>query len=213
MTWDLVLGCLLIFIARLADVSLDTLRMVAVIRGRRAMAWGLGFIQVLIWVYAISAVMKHIAQPPYAIAYALGFATGNFLGITIEGWLAHGEQVIRIFTRRGEETAARLRAHGCGVTIFDGRGKDGPVSELYIHSARKKMQEIASIARQMDPECYYVVEDVRLASTAPARRKKPRGAHGPTEPSQEAAPEPAIATPAKSRPGLNIGAASGGTAK
>lgn len=210
MTWDLVLGCLLIFIARLADVSLDTLRMVAVIRGRRYMAWGLGFFQVLIWVYAISAVMKNISQPPYAIAYALGFATGNFLGITIENWLAHGEQVIRIFTRRGEETAARLWAHGFGVTVFDGRGKDGPVSELYIQSARKRMQEVASIARQMDPECYYVVEDVRLASTAEQKRA--------TKPAKAVA-EPSVAestmliSAEKSRPSLNVGAASGGTAK
>lgn len=210
MTWDLVLGCLLIFIARLADVSLDTLRMVAVIRGRRAMAWGLGFFQVLIWVYAISAVMKNISQPPYAIAYALGFATGNFLGITIENWLAHGEQVIRVFTRRGEETAARLWAHGFGVTIFDGRGKDGPVSELYIQSARKSMQEVASIARQMDPECYYVVEDVRLASTA----ERKRVAKPPKATAADPAPEsPMVVSPAPSRPSLNVGAASGGTAK
>ena len=84
------------------------------------------------------------------------------------------------------------------------------MSELYIQSARKRMQEVASIARQMDPECYYVVEDVRLASTAEQKRA--------TKPAKAVA-EPSVAestmliSAEKSRPSLNVGAASGGTAK
>lgn len=196
MDLQVLLGCLIIFAARLGDVSLDTLRMVAVIRGRRHLAWALGFFQVLIWVYAIAHVMKNISQPPYAIAYALGFATGNFLGITIEGWLAHGDQVIRIFTRNGDELAARLRGHGYGVTIFDGRGKDGPVNQLYIEATRRKVSDVSRLARQMDPTCFYVIDDVRMASTA----DRPE-------------PQKSIAADPVSAARVGAGAASGGAAK
>lgn len=165
MNWDLVFGCMLIFIARLGDVSLDTLRVVSVIRGRRLWAWMLGFVQVLIWVFALTQVVNRLDQPAYALTYAFGFACGNFLGMTIENWLAHGEQVIRVFSRQGDSLAARLRGHGYRVTVFDGRGRDGPVWLLYIEATRKKIKDVARLARSMDPTCFYVIEDVRAVST------------------------------------------------
>ncbi len=166
MPWDVVIGCLVIFVARLCDVTLDTLRVVSVFRGRRALAFGLGFVQVLIWVFALSTVVKHLAEPAYALTYALGFACGNFLGITIENWLAHGERVIRVFTQQGDSLAHRLRGHGYRVTVIDARGREGPVWLLYIQAPRKHIAEIASLARQMDPSCFYVIEDIRAVSYA-----------------------------------------------
>jgi uncharacterized protein YebE (UPF0316 family) len=165
MSWDIVWGCLFIFVARLGDVSLDTLRVVFVIRGRRLWAWCLGFVQVLIWVFALTSVFQNLDKPAYAICYALGFACGNFLGMTIENWLAHGEQVIRVFSRQGDSLAARLRGHGYRVTVFDGRGRDGPVWLLYIEATRKKIKDVARLARSMDPTCFYVIEDVRAVSS------------------------------------------------
>lgn len=165
MNWDLVLGCLLIFVARLGDVSLDTLRVVFVIRGKRLWVWCLGFVQVLIWVFALTRVVHNLDQPAYAVTYALGFACGNFAGMTIENWLAHGEQVIRVFSRQGDSLAARLRGHGYRVTVFDGRGRDGPVWLLYIEATRKRINDVAKLARSMDPTCFYVIEDVRAVST------------------------------------------------
>jgi uncharacterized protein YebE (UPF0316 family) len=165
MNWDIVAGCLFIFVARLGDVSLDTLRVVFVIRGRRLWAWCLGFVQVLIWVFALTSVFKNLDKPAFALFYALGFACGNFLGMTIENWLAHGEQVIRVFSRQGDSLAARLRGHGYRVTVFDGRGRDGPVWLLYIEATRKKIKDVARLARSMDPTCFYVIEDVRAVST------------------------------------------------
>jgi uncharacterized protein YebE (UPF0316 family) len=169
----LIVGCLTIFIARLFDVSFDTLRMVAVIRGRRGWAWVFAFAQVLIWLYAINYAMKRIDEhPAFPITYALGFACGNFLGITVESWLAHGEQVIRVFTRPdyADPIAARLRGHGYGVTVFDGRGKDGPVCQLFVESTRKRVADVARLCRAMDPLCYYVIDDVLTASTARSAR-------------------------------------------
>jgi uncharacterized protein YebE (UPF0316 family) len=162
-------GSALIFFARIADVSLGTLRTVAVIRGRRGTSWALGFVEVLIWVIVVSEVITTVKDNwVYAIAYALGFATGNFIGITIEQYFAFGEQVIRVFTRSGGTIAARLRDQGFGVTEFEGRGKDGPVQILFVTVRRRLTAAVIGVARGIDPTCYYTVDDIRTASTAEA---------------------------------------------
>ena len=184
MTDWVLLNCVIIVLARVADVTLGTLRTVAVINGRRLMAWSLGFVEVLIWLVVVSIVIESVRTNPwYAIAYALGFATGNYLGITIEQFFAHGEQVVRIFTRKGPEMAGWLREQGMRVTMFQGEGRDGPVQMLFIETARRGAAAVVKLARSFDAACFYVVDDVRLASRtmgspghgvdalAPAKRK------------------------------------------
>ena len=167
MTLEVLLISLGIVGARILDVTLGTLRTVAVIHGRRAAAFGLGFIEVLIWVLVVSSVISTVKENAwYAVAYALGFATGNYLGITIEGRFAFGKQVVRIFTRHGAAVAAALRAEKLPVTEFEGRGKDGPISMLFIELGRRDALRMLAKIRALDPHCYYVVDDIRLASLA-----------------------------------------------
>lgn len=167
MPWDLILNCVIIVGARVLDVSLGTMRTVAVIYGRKYSAWGLGFFEVLVWISVVAKVLPLAQQNPvYAIFYAVGFATGNFIGITVEQAIAFGDRAVRIFTRRGPEMADALRDEGFGVTEFDGRGRDGPVALLYVQCKRKKVRDLVRRAREIDAACYYTVEDVRKASTA-----------------------------------------------
>jgi uncharacterized protein YebE (UPF0316 family) len=163
-TLEVLATSLLIVAARIGDVSLGTIRTVSVINGRRTVAWMLGFVEVLIWILVVSRVINEVKENTfYAIAYALGFAMGNFVGITIEQHLAYGEQVIRVFSRSAG-LAQRLRGHGYRVTEFQGRGRDGPVEMLFIQAPRKRVRDVLDVARSMDPDCYYVVDDIRIAS-------------------------------------------------
>jgi uncharacterized protein YebE (UPF0316 family) len=166
MDFGVLATCLLIIIARIGDVSLGTMRTIMVVQGRRWISWGLGFFEVLIWLYAVSSVMRNLEHPIYALCYAFGFATGNYVGLTVERWLSLGDQAVRIFTRRGPAMAGFLRENQFGVTEFDGRGRDGPVHHLFIQARRRGIARLVNLARQIDPECFYVVEDVRSASTA-----------------------------------------------
>ncbi|MBL9118546.1 MAG: DUF2179 domain-containing protein [Phycisphaerae bacterium] len=170
MDWNVLFGALLIVAARVADVSLGTLRTVAVINGRKAVAWGLGFAEVLIWVLVVSQVITTVRENIVnAIAYALGFATGNFVGIMIEQYFAFGRQIIRVFTRNGGEMATAMRERGLRVTEFDGRGRDGPVSMLFVETERRGAPGVVDLARSLDPECYYTIGDIREASSRSAR--------------------------------------------
>jgi len=166
---------LAVFSARIVDVSLDTLRLFAVVHGKRGRAWCFAFLQVLIWLAAVSSVITYIWDKPwYAVAYALGFATGNYVGISLEGWMAQGEQVVRVFSRRGAEIAAVLRGEGYGVTEFDGRGKNGHVTMLFIETRRKTAMDVARRARGLDPECYLIIDDIRATSSRGMRGVGPR---------------------------------------
>lgn len=177
---SVALLCALIFSARVVDVSLGTLRMAAVVRGSRRWAFILGFFEVLVWVTAVSKVIRNLDVPWYAISYALGFATGTFVGITIERKLAIGEQVVRVFSRHGDRIAAAIRELGHAVTVFEGKGRDGEVLLLYTKVPRRTVPLVVAAARAADSDCFYVVEDVRAtSSTAPEnwlQRLTPLGA-------------------------------------
>jgi uncharacterized protein YebE (UPF0316 family) len=161
---ELIVTCALIVLARIADVSLGTIRTVFVVRGHRMGAFVLGFCEVLVWVVVVSRVIANLNQPAYAVSYALGFALGNYAGMTLERWLAYGKQAVRIFTRQ-PEIAAALRGAGFAVTEFEGLGRDGVVHLLYVQTHRREVERVVHMARSHDPNCFYTVEDIRLASS------------------------------------------------
>jgi uncharacterized protein YebE (UPF0316 family) len=168
---DVVLMCLLIIVARIGDVSLGTVRTIVTIQGRRALAISISIFELLIWVFIVSRVIRDIDKEPiYGVAYAIGFACGTFIGMTIEQQLALGRQVVRIITRQGPEMAQAMREAGFVVTQFDGYGRDGPVHELFIEVERKHSPQVIAEARAFDAKCYYMVDDVRLGSSAVQNR-------------------------------------------
>lgn len=156
----------IIFFARVCDVSLGTFRHAMVIRGKKSIAFGLAFVESLIWVYAVSRVLSQISDPLTAIAFALGFATGTWVGISIEGFFKIGEQAVRIFTPHGEELATTLRDKGYRVTVFDGSGRNGPVNMLFVQIKRRGARAVVALARSLDPACFVVVDDVNDTSSA-----------------------------------------------
>jgi uncharacterized protein YebE (UPF0316 family) len=173
-TLQLLAICVLIVIARIADVSLGTIRTICVVQGRAALAWVLAFMEILIWIFVVSRVITNLDTPAYAIAYALGYATGNFVGITLEKRLAFGRQVVRIFTRAAG-TVPRLRELGYRVTEFTGRGRDGAVELLFIETTRREAPRLLECAAEADPQCYYLVDDIRLAANPAALRQRSTG--------------------------------------
>ena len=175
MDTTVVVSCLLIIAARVTDVALGTLRTVFVVQGRSAASWALGFFEILIWVFAVSRVIANLDQPAYAVSYAFGYATGNYVGIVMERWLALGDQVVRVFTHKGPKIAAQLRKEGFRVTAFPATGRDGPLEMLFIEIPRKKTQDIVLFSRKTDPTCFYIIDDIRQASTATLGLHQPTG--------------------------------------
>jgi uncharacterized protein YebE (UPF0316 family) len=159
-TWTLAL---LVFCLRIVDVSLGTMRTIAVVQGRRKLSVFLGFFEVLIWLTAVSQVILRVQTSPLLIvAFAAGFATGNAVGITLERRLALGAVIVRmISSRTAQPIAARIRQLGLRATTFEGHGACGPETLIYVTCPRDRLHGILASAREIEPEIIYAVEPIR----------------------------------------------------
>ena len=156
------LGAGLIFVLRVSDMTLDTLRVLMVMRGRKALAWILGFFQAAIFIVAISSVLQNLDNPLNVIGYASGFATGNVVGMLIEERLAIGFTHLSIVSpRRGAAVAERLREDGYAVTEIAGRGRDGMVTLLHVGVRRKNVEAARKVVNEVDEEAFITAEEVR----------------------------------------------------
>ena len=161
-TTGAIMSAALIFALRVTDMSLDTLRMLFVMRGRKGVAWLLGFCQSAIFVVAITTVLNNLHNLLNIIGYAAGFATGTVIGITIEERLAIGHTHLRIISsRRGAAIAERLRAEGHAVAEIPARGKDGMVTMLAVSVRRKNIDQIRNMVNDVDSEAFITAEDIR----------------------------------------------------
>lgn len=156
---------LLIFIARVADVSLGTLRIIFVSRGIRYLAAIFAFFEIVIWLVAISQIMQNLGNIANYIAYAAGFSIGSFVGISIERKLFVGNLMVRIIVKRDVlELIDLLSSHGYGVTCVDGQGAKGPVKIVFTVVNRKDLNTVVDIIKDHYPDSFYTVEDMRFAS-------------------------------------------------
>jgi len=157
--WLTALG---IFVLRVMDMSMDTLRMLFVVRGRKGLAWILGAMQSFIIIMAISSVLTGDLNPLAILGYATGFATGNVVGMLIEERLAIGFSWLTIISStRGALIGEELRKSGFGVTEVSGRGKDGAVTVLHVSARRKEAAQVEKIVLENDPSAFITSEDVR----------------------------------------------------
>ncbi len=163
--FSLIILPLLIFTARVMDVTLGTIRIIFVSRGRRFLAPFFGFFEISIWLLAIGQIMQHLTNITYYFAYAAGFTTGIFVGIWIEEKMAMGTVVVRVITKReAGELVNYLISAGYGVTSFNGQGATGQVKLIYTTIKRKDVQDVVEIIKRFNPKAFFSIEEVRLAS-------------------------------------------------
>ncbi len=168
-------GPLVVYLLRVTDVSMATIRMLLIMRNRRLLAPLIGFFEILIWVTAIGIVVQHLQSPLHVIAYAGGFATGNFVGLLLEEKLALGLATIRTVVRSGgAELATELRDAGFGVTEMLGRGREGTVDVLYSVLPRRQVDHCLELIDHGAPDSFVVVDEprrVRRGWQFPAKKK------------------------------------------
>jgi uncharacterized protein YebE (UPF0316 family) len=156
-------GALAIFCLRIIDVSCDTMRVIFTIRGRRTVAATLGFVQALVWIFAVGNAVKHLDSPWHVFGYAAGYGMGTFVGITIERAIAYGVATVRVVsTHAGVEIAEQLREHGYGVTEFPGFGRDGQVEILSSVVHRGDLGKVLEIVERWDREAFVTVEEPKV---------------------------------------------------
>ena len=155
---------LIVFLARFVDVTLGTMRIIFLSRGRKILAPALGFVEVFIWIAVVSQIVGSANHNILAyFAYAAGFAVGNYFGMAIEERLAIGTLVVRIILPKdGNSLVKRLREEGYGVTFVDGHGTSGPVVLVYTVVMRRELEQIIKIIEDTSSKkAFYTVEELR----------------------------------------------------
>jgi uncharacterized protein YebE (UPF0316 family) len=152
----------LIFLARMSDVSLATLRNIFLSKSIKYIVPFLGFIEALIWLLAISQIIRNLHNPVCFLAYAFGYSMGIFVGIKIEERLALGLQVMRIITQHNaDELIVALTRNDFGITSMDATGSKGPVKVILTVVKRKDIMLIRKIIEEHNPNAFYSIEDIR----------------------------------------------------
>ncbi len=159
-----------IFLARICDVSMDTVRIMLLHRSKKLLAPVIGFFQVLIWLLAFRQIIINLSNPVCYVSFAGGFATGTYVGMIIEEKLAIGFQILRIITRRDASSLIEfLKKHGYRVTTVKGDGLSGKVDIIYTIVRRSEIPHLIEKVKEFNPNAFYTIEDVRAISETGTR--------------------------------------------
>jgi len=155
---------LLIFVARILDVSIGTLRVIFVSKGYSVYAPILGFFEVLIWLLAIRQILNHIDNPMCYIAFGLGFSVGNYVGIRLDEKLSLGTVMVRVVPKLDtSDLIGHMRREGFGASLVDIEGMSGKLKMILAVTKRKDLKALLDIIKVNNPNAFVTVEDVRAA--------------------------------------------------
>jgi uncharacterized protein YebE (UPF0316 family) len=164
---------LLIFTARICDVSLGTIRVIFISKGIKYLAPLIGFFEVIIWLLAIGQVMHNLTNVVSYIAYGAGFACGTLLGLLIEERLSIGLSIVRVITKEDASDLVRdLRDANFGVTSIDAEGVTGRVKVIFMVIKRQDLRRIIETIKEHHPNAFYSIEDVRSVSEGVFPKRK-----------------------------------------
>jgi len=160
--WTILGNTLLIFCLRLTDVSMGTIRTIMIMRGMRKWAALIGFVEVSIWVVAISRVIGHLDNVWSVFGYSGGFAAGTLLGMWIEDKLALGYVDVHIIsTSKGAEIVQKIREAGYGATQLQAEGQSGLVTLIGVVAPRKQVADIMALVNEIDETSFVTVDETR----------------------------------------------------
>ena len=162
---SIYIQALLIFLARIVDVSMGTMRTIFLIKGNKKLAAGLGFFEVMIFLMVLGNVVGNINKPILIIAYCGGFACGNIIGGTIEEKLSLGRVSAEVILKGNvDEVVQLLRKEGFGVTIFEGMGLESKSYTLSLILERKNIKKLRELVKQGDPKAFVTIFDIRTSA-------------------------------------------------
>lgn len=166
----------LIFIARISDQSIGTLRLIFIAKGYKNLAPVIGFFEVIIWILAIRQIFQHLDNWVCYIAYGAGFATGNYIGILLDERLSLGNVLVRVIPRYDTTHLINdLSEQGYGLTVTDAVGKNGPVKIILTIIQRKELPAVIEIINRHNPNAFYTIEEVKAVNKGVFRQENTPG--------------------------------------
>ncbi|GHV72364.1 UPF0316 protein [Bacteroidia bacterium] len=160
--YEWVILPLIIFCARICDQTVGTLRLIFIAKGNRKLAPIMGFVETLIWIVVIAQIIAKVTNPLCYIAYAAGFATGNYVGILVEERLSLGNVIVRVITPNLDlPLSTVLTEHHFSFTVLDAEGSSGKVKVIFVVLDRVDLKQFIAMLNEKSPSAFYTVEDVK----------------------------------------------------
>jgi len=164
-TFTFIVLPILIFLFRIVDQSIGTLRLIFAAKGLKRLAPFFAFFESFIWLVAIGQIMKHLDNIYCYLAFAGGYAVGNFFGILLEEKLSIGTVVIRVIPKKDTTALIQhLRELNYGVTVVPVDGMMGPTKMLFTTIRRKEAKHVIEIINQFNPTAFYTIDEVKIVS-------------------------------------------------
>ena len=173
-TW--IIMPILIFLAKIADQTIGSLRIIFMSKGYKYIAPVLGFFEVIIWLVTVTQIIKHVDNPISYIAYGLGFATGIFVGMKLEEKLSIGKVMLRVIPKTDTHNLIEyMNSQKYGLTILDAKGSHGDVKVIMSIMERKDLKEFFIVINKFNPKAFYTIEDVKAVREGIFTHKRRRG--------------------------------------
>ena len=171
---------LLIFLARVCDVTMETVRIVFISKGIRVLAAVIAFFEIVIWLLAVEVVMNDLANIANFLAFALGFSMGTYVGLVVEERLSLGMVILRIVTADESRDAilSSLQSENHGVTCIEAEGSRGTVTMILSLVNRSEIPRITDRINQINPTAFFSIEDVRYVNEGVFRQRDLRSFTG-----------------------------------
>lgn len=156
--------CFIVCAAKIIEITIQSLKTCMMVRGQRLKAAGLGLLECTIWGLVISTIIGTLGDNLFLLAfYCLGYATGLFLGSTLEGRIALGTSSIQLIAN-AESTRIivdYLSGEQRGYTVFEGRGSKDKMNMIFIVLPRRDTAAVIKrIQKLCDNKVFVVVDDV-----------------------------------------------------
>jgi len=159
---ELIFGYFIVFLARALDISLATVRILMILHGQRVYAAVIGFFESLIFIAVLTYVIHGLNDIPSLFFYALGFATGNYLGIYVEEKVAIGCITVQVISKKDpDRLISEIRQEGFGVTVIEGYGKEGVRKILHVLLMRKDLKTLMELVEDVDDYAFITVLDTK----------------------------------------------------
>jgi uncharacterized protein YebE (UPF0316 family) len=159
---ETLIGAAVIMLMRMADVTIGTFRTILIVHGRKYHAALAGFFEVLIWINVMRYVVDHMDNNLNLVMYAVGFAVGNLLGISVEEKIALGYVQLNVISRNfAELIASKLRRSKFGVTLLPAEGGNGNLRVLVLIIRRRDQKSVIKLIEKIDPDCFISVQHSR----------------------------------------------------
>ena len=155
-----------IFLAKIGEVSIGTLRIIFVAKNKKLLSGITGFFEALIWLIVIAKIFENVTNAASYLAYATGFATGVVVGIIVEEKLAMGTILIRIITRKeANELINYLQESNYKITYFRSKSnKNENTNIVYVIANRIDIKFLIKKIKVLNPKAFYTVEDIKFVS-------------------------------------------------